>query len=142
MTSSSWSFGSRIRSVSEDFSLVLKTDHHLVSEGPAGHTGRTRIPNNVDVLAGAVVVFTISGIWNRIRVSDGAVLNSALAGRLFSFLDMARMPVIPDPAPFTVCVNRTLVSSVSMRFLSYTRMTKARQPVCLQKCPHHAMQRA
>jgi hypothetical protein len=84
--------------------LVLKTEHRLVSEGPAVHTGTTRIPNNVDVLAGAVVVLTISGIWNRIKVSDGAVLNSALAGRLFSFLDRARMPVIPDPArsPFAL----------------------------------------
>jgi hypothetical protein len=93
---------SRIRSVAEDFTLVLKTGHNLASGAAEGPESPAREPDSVDVLAAAVVVLTISGIWNRTRVSDAAVLNSALAGQVLSSLQAVSAPAPPELPQLTV----------------------------------------
>ena len=94
----------RIRSVAEDFSLVLKTGHNLAYGAAEGPESPPRRPDSVDVLAAAVVVLTMSGIWNRTRVSDAAVLNSALAAQVLSSLQAASTgaPATPELPQLTV----------------------------------------
>jgi hypothetical protein len=117
---------SRIRSVSEDFTLVLKTAHNLLSHGADGPRSIPTAPDGVDVLAAPVVVLTISGIWNRIRVSDAAVLNSALAGQVLSFLQAASVPAASSELPsLTACYDRIQISSGSMLCPSFIRTTTA-----------------
>jgi hypothetical protein len=81
---------SQVRTVSEDFSLVLKVHHHLVTDTARNtmHNEETEILGSIslDVLPASNTTLTISGVWNRVKVSSQDIRSSAVAYRLFHYL--------------------------------------------------------
>jgi hypothetical protein len=81
---------SQVKTVSEDFTLVLKVHHHLVTDAVRNTTRNeeTEIHGNIslDVLSMTNTTLTISGVWNRVRISSQDIRSSAVAYYLFHYL--------------------------------------------------------
>ncbi|GLB38533.1 hypothetical protein LshimejAT787_0503980 [Lyophyllum shimeji] len=82
---------SRIRAASEHCGLCLDVRHRLVAGNPSDavhYLGKTRVPDDVDVLVASNVVITLSGVLDGRTVSAEEVYASALCQHLVDYFRM------------------------------------------------------
>jgi hypothetical protein len=75
-----------------DPSLLLEATHFFVQNSPSEtiHRVRGNIPGDVDVHLATDLVITLSGTFDRVRISSMDLAKSAVALHLKNYLQMAR----------------------------------------------------
>ncbi|KAJ6620808.1 hypothetical protein B0H10DRAFT_2188381 [Mycena sp. CBHHK59/15] len=74
-----------IRAASSHCRLSLSAIHHLSSDFHDGSTGKTRFPDDIDVVLASELVFTLSSVHNGVKVSSADILKSQLAQHMVDY---------------------------------------------------------
>lgn len=77
-----------VRDAAEGFSLALTARHIFVAGEPSDEvtTVKGRVPDNVDVLLGSNLVFSLRGTLGRTRLTGSDMQQSAVARHLLQYL--------------------------------------------------------